>query len=436
MSKRMLFLPVCLAMLATPVASQITPGEAVVDRVVAVVGDSVVLQSQIEEEIQRMRLQQQSSVPPEDDPAYERFFDGILDGWVNRVLVLRAASQDTLISVDGATIERQVSAQIAEIVASFGSRAELVEALAAEGLTLAEYRDVLTNQGRQQQIQQMFIQSRMRTMRPAEVSEDEMRARFQQAQGQLQQRPRLLTFRQVVIVPEASEEAKSEARALAEDLLQRIRDGEEFDQLARRYSDDPGSAQLGGDLGWFRRGRMVQEFEDVAFALGTGSVSQVVETDFGYHIIKIERTRPGERQGRHILITPEKNDEDVERARQLATRVADEARSGAPMDSLYLEHSDLAAPDSLTLPFDQLSELPSAYSALRTASSDEVVGPLEYQSQNETRFAVVLVEQIREAGAYTFEDVRAQLASQLQQEKQLDRVIEQLRQETYIEILR
>lgn len=106
------------------------------------------------------------------------------------------------------------------------------------------------------------------------------------------------------------------------------------------------------------------------------------------------------------------------------------------MDSLYNEYSDLAAPDSLTLAFDQLVELPEAYRVLRTATAGEVVGPLEYQSQSETRFAVVRVEDIREAGAYTFEDVRAQIASQLQQEKQLDRIIEELRSRTYIEILR
>jgi peptidyl-prolyl cis-trans isomerase SurA len=435
MSKRLLLLALFLILPASPATAQITLGEAMVDRVVAVVGDSVVLHSQIEEEIQRMRLQQ-APVPPETDPAYAEFFDGILESWVNRVLVLRAAAQDTLIRVDAATIEGQVSAQIDELTESFGGRAAFVEALSSEGLTLAEYRDILTMQGRQQQTQAMYIQSRMRSARPLDISDDDLRARFAEAEGMLQQRPRLLTFSQVVIVPEASQEARDEARALAEDLLARIRSGEDFEQLARRYSQDPGSAQLGGDLGWFRRGRMVREFEDVAFALNTGSVSQVVESDFGYHIIKVERARPGERQGRHILIIPEKSQADVDRARDLAEGIADAARAGASMDSLYLEHSDLAAPDSLTLPFDQLRELPPAYTELRTAEAGQVIGPLEYPSQNDTRFAIVRVDEIREAGQYTFEDVRAQIASQLQQERQLDRIIEQLRQETYIQILR
>ena len=153
-----------------------------VDRIVAVVGDSVVLQSQIEEEIQRMRLQQ-APVPAEDDPGYRPFFDGILESWVNRVLVLRAAAQDTLISVDEATIEGQVAAEINQLIESFGGRAALVQALETEGLTLAEYRDILTTQAAQRQTQQMYIQSRMRTTSPADVSEDEMRARFAEARA-------------------------------------------------------------------------------------------------------------------------------------------------------------------------------------------------------------------------------------------------------------
>jgi peptidyl-prolyl cis-trans isomerase SurA len=404
--------------------------------VVAIVGDSVVLQSQIEEEIQRMRLQQ-APVPPESDPSYDQFFQSILDSWVSRVLVLQAAAQDTLIRADDAAIEQQVSGQIEGLIDQFGSRPALTQALNAEGLTLAEYRDILSNQARQQQIQQLFIQSRMRTARPVEVSEDELRARYEEASGELQQRPRLLTFSQVVVVPEASEAAWQEARTLAEDLLERLRSGEDFEQLARRYSEDPGTAELGGDLGWFRRGRMVQEFEDAAFSLPDGRLSGVVETEFGFHIIRVERSRPGERQARHILITPDVSEGDVERAREVAQEVAAAARSGAAMDSLYLEHSDLAAPDSLTLAFDQLGELPPAYTALRTASTEEILGPLEYQAQGQgqTRFAVVKVDGIREAGAYTFEDVRGQLASRVQQEKQLERIIEDLRERTYIEIL-
>src|SRR5690606_3587079 len=76
-------------------------------------------------------------------------------------------------------------------------------------------------------------------------------------------------------------------QAQAESLLKRAQSGENFDELARQYSADPGSGQRGGDLGFFRRGSMVKPFEDAAFAASVGSIVGPVKTDYGYHIIKV-----------------------------------------------------------------------------------------------------------------------------------------------------
>jgi len=92
---------------------------------------------------------------------------------------------------------------------------------------------------------------------------------------------------------ESSTEERAGARAKAEGLLKRIRDGENFESLAREFSDDGGSKEQGGSLGWFSRGRMVREFDQVAFSLEPGQVSDIVETKFGYHIIRVdERKEP------------------------------------------------------------------------------------------------------------------------------------------------
>ncbi|MCD6361675.1 MAG: tetratricopeptide repeat protein [Armatimonadetes bacterium] len=91
--------------------------------------------------------------------------------------------------------------------------------------------------------------------------------------------------------PMTEEQAKEKARKLAEDLKRRIDKGEDFAKLAEEYSDDPGSASQGGDLGWFTRDRMVKPFADTAFSLKPGQVSDPVETRFGFHIIKVEDTR-------------------------------------------------------------------------------------------------------------------------------------------------
>lgn len=87
------------------------------------------------------------------------------------------------------------------------------------------------------------------------------------------------------------EEAGQRAMSMAEDVLKRVRQGESFKQLALKFSQDPGSAAKGGDLGWFPRGVMLKPFEDAAFSLAVGEVSKVVKTGFGYHIIKLEERR-------------------------------------------------------------------------------------------------------------------------------------------------
>lgn len=105
----------------------------------------------------------------------------------------------------------------------------------------------------------------------------------------------------------------AELRGKADDVLRRVRAGEDFGELAKQFGGD-GTKDKGGDLGWFKRGAMVKAFEDVAFTLQPGQVSDLVETEFGYHIIRVDERRMGkDEQGkdaeevhaRHILIKPE-----------------------------------------------------------------------------------------------------------------------------------
>jgi len=124
---------------------------------------------------------------------------------------------------------------------------------------------------------------------------------------------------------EASDEERAAAKAKAEALLARAQAGEDFATLAEADSDDSGSATRGGDLGWFERGRMVPEFDQVAFTLEPGTLSEVIETSFGYHIILVEERDPGGPQtlaeARDEIVAILSKDRGLEIARSEADQV-------------------------------------------------------------------------------------------------------------------
>jgi parvulin-like peptidyl-prolyl isomerase len=116
-----------------------------------------------------------------------------------------------------------------------------------------------------------------------------------------------------ILISVKSEDAPTEeglekpaARAKAEEVLKRVKAGENFEALAKEYSTDTGSKENGGDLGWFGRGRMVPEFEKATFALQPGQVSEIVESPFGFHIIKVEGRRNGDPQAAEQQVEQEK----------------------------------------------------------------------------------------------------------------------------------
>jgi len=124
------------------------------------------------------------------------------------------------------------------------------------------------------------------------VSEDDMRLFYQSHQDEFRT-PEMVRARQILVKvdKEATEETKKKAKERATDLLKRIREGEDFAQVASQSSEDSGSKANGGDLGYFDRGKMAPEFEKVVFSLKPGEVSDVFETTSGFHVVKVEDKR-------------------------------------------------------------------------------------------------------------------------------------------------
>jgi peptidyl-prolyl cis-trans isomerase D len=157
----------------------------------------------------------------------------------------------------------------------------------------------------------------------------------------------------------ASPEAKAEAKKHAEQLLARAKKGEDFASLARQFSEDTGSAKKGGDLGWNPKGRMVKPFDDAQFALKPGEISDLVQSTFGYHIIKVEGIREGDvpvAEAKHELAEKLYIDRKAsELAKAQADKALAELRAGKSADEINGELAGKpasgASPDPLAPQF-------------------------------------------------------------------------------------
>lgn len=425
-----------LIALAAPLAAQNpgTPQDSteLVDRVVAVVGDTVLLLSDVQTELQQLEA---SGRLPADPVQRDRAASEIIESRVNDLLLLQAA-KEAGIEVSDAEINETVEQNIRAVQRQFRSEQEFTAALQSSGRTMEQYRQELASQQRSQLMIQQFVAQRLRTRTRPLVSEEQIRAAFQSQQGALGTRPATVTLQQVIIEPQPTDSARAAARAEAEDVVRQLAEGGDFEVLARRFSDDPGSKEHGGDLGWFKRGRMVPKFENVAFALRPGEISPIVETEFGFHIIKVEKARGAERQARHILIRPEISEADIRRARERADSVTQAVRSGASPTVLARQYGTPETEAEVnSIPIDRLP--PAYFEAIKEQQEGSVIGPIEVQEgPSGAQFAVVKLVTRREAGEYTLDDVREQLRSRLQERTMVEQLVKELRGEIHVSLVR
>ncbi len=406
--------------------------EVELDRVVAIVGDSVIVLSQILQRESELRAGG-APVPTLEGPR-EEFLRSLVDDLVSTQILLQAAAQDTLLSVDEDQVDESVQQQIASSQNGFGGQEQMEAALLAEGLTLQTYRGMIREQIRQGQLVELYVR-RHSSQAPVEVTDAELRKFFEEQRGSIQQRPATVTFRQVVLTVQASDSAKSVAQATADSILEQINAGEDFSELAMAHSQDPGSAQVGGDLGWFRRGNLAQEFEDAAFNLLESEVSEVIETAFGFHIIKVDRVRFAERKARHILISAPVLEADVARTRVLAEELRERANTEG-LQAFSSEYHDEMVPDSATIGMAQLEQVFSAgyRQAVEAAESGSIIGPVEFDVRGTPRLALIHILHQREAGAYVFEDLQDQIRQQVLQQKKVERLVSDLRERIFVEL--
>ncbi len=408
-----------------------------VDRIVAVVGTQPILASQLEEELAQAQATGQTL--PQDSASRAALRRRILSSLVDTELLVQQAEHDTTVKVTEQEVQDAVESTVHNVRSRFASETEFQRQLRLAGFGGSEeWRRWLTESQRRailaQRLQEQLRQKQI--IKPISPTEAQMRAFWEENHGAAEQRPEVVSFRQILILPQPDSAARARGRATAESLLIALRGGTDFATTARAFSADSATRDSGGSLGWFRRGTMVKPFETAAFRLKPGGLSSVVETSFGFHIIQVERVQPAEILARHILIAPVITPAQIEAARTLAESIhATMARTaGAAFDSLARLYSDENVPKlAESVP---LTAVAPEYQRLFAADSTPGLKSVLVLGAGTARpqFVVLDVTKRQPAGEITFDDVREQIRSKLAQDLGVQHYIDRLRRQTYIDI--
>lgn len=299
MKLRKIFALVALTTCVTTIYAQ---QPQVIDRIVAVVGKNIVMQSDIEEQYMQFRLQggikgSASSIRCE-----------ILEDQLFRKLMLNQAELDS-ITVTDEQVEAEMEYRLRYYLSQLGSQEKLEKYF---NKTMSEIKDelriVIKDQKLIEEVQRKIVEGVSAT--PSDVREfyNSLPAdSIPMVSAQYE-------IAQLVKKPPITLDQKLEVKDRLYGLRSRILKGERFSTLALLYSEDPGSAKKGGELGFKGRGELVPEFEAAAFALKDGEISEVVETEYGFHIIQMIERRGDNVNVRHILLTVKVSPEALQQA--------------------------------------------------------------------------------------------------------------------------
>ncbi len=282
MMRSVLKVVVCM-MLVFPVSAQ------VLDRIVAVVDNEIILESELTAQVQFYIFNNKL------DPNTPGLKEQVLQSMVNEKLILAKAIEDS-VNVSDEEVQQQLDQVIQQRVQQFGSEAKLEEVYGMPiGRIKREFRDEMRKNLLTQRLQQQRFGA-------ATISRRQVEEFFRTFKDSLGKVPEEVELAHIFIKPGFDKIAHEAARAKAQIILDSIKAGADFAQIAKRHSEDPGSASQGGDLGLVRRGQFVKEFETAVFTLSEKQISGLVESEFGIHIIQLLERRGDAVHPRHVLI--------------------------------------------------------------------------------------------------------------------------------------
>jgi peptidyl-prolyl cis-trans isomerase SurA len=405
--------------------------QEVLDRIVAVVGNQIILESELKTQVALYATQ--FGIDPADKKGQKQIEAELLEQMINDNLLLIQAQKDTTIEVTSKEVESAVQEQMQQVKSQFASEAAFQDQLKAEGLTENELRKKYREQVRKQMYIDRLVSRRLSKV---SVTTKEVRDFYKNYEDSIPDQPESIKLGHILLEIAPSQSTLDSLKKKAEMVLDLAKQGEDFASLASKYSDDPATAKNGGDLGFFSKGSMIEKFEKVAFALNPGEISDLVETQFGYHIIRVEEKKENAVRARHILILVGPTEEDSVRVRNLADSLYHLILEGADFGELAKEYS--ADEESRKMggelgwyPVAQMT--PEFKEGVKGLAAGEISKPLSSQFG----IHILKVYDSKEERKLTLEDdwdIIKDMARRRKTNQEVSKWVEQMRQETYVEI--
>ncbi|MFQ6614689.1 MAG: peptidylprolyl isomerase [Fidelibacterota bacterium] len=300
--------------------AQLAEKPQIIEGIAAVVGDNVILKSDVSQ-LSSMTAMQQKIDPNREPEKYRRLQEEVLQSLIDQKIMLEMAKLDS-VEVEDKEVDSALDQQIQNIIAQAGSEERAEEMM---GQSLKSFRREFWQDMHDRLVTGRYQQQLMDDIK---VTRQEVIQFFETYKDSLPPFPTEVKLRHILIPIKPSQSSRARALSLLDSLRAEILiQGQSFEDLARKFSQDPGTRDRGGDLGFVRRGTLVPEFESVAFTLPIGEISEPVETLFGYHLIQTREIKGDRIHVRHILIQPKITDEDDSRTYEEARLIADSIKT-------------------------------------------------------------------------------------------------------------
>ncbi len=333
--------------------------QQVLDKVVAVVDNEVILKSEVDFQTSIFATQRQI------DPKTPGLKEQILNSMIEEKLVYAQSELDSIV-VTEEEVNQRINYQIEMFKQQYGSTANIEKMY---GMSIDRIRRELRDDVKKSLMSQRLQEKNFGGLQSTRREVEEFFEVYQDSIGMI---PEKVSMYHIFRNPKTSEASKVQFRVKAQQILDSIKAGADFSELAKKYSEDPGSAVQGGDLGFVKKGVFYPEFEEAAFKLQQGEISDLVESPIGYHIIQLLEKRGESINTRHILIKIKSDDDADLRTIEFLTELRDSIVKGLEkFESFAKKHSE----DKESAPFG--GELGTFYLNQLDKNLLDIVGKLK-----------------------------------------------------------